>query len=245
MSIPAMPTAEHDRLHTAAFHNEKVAARRLARAQGISEQAALWSVLAQAAARAGLDGGDGDDAVELLLAQRIGQRQRDIERAAGRRAAKLRARDEAREARRMRNEIGMPGIWRGCFDGSATPNPGAIGIGAQLRGPAGQCLDISRRAGHGGSSDAEYLALIALLDMALAAGATPLLVQGDSRVVIDDVGAAGPGAKGLDGYRAQVRALMAQLGEVTLRWVPRHRNGDADRLSQQAIRQGGSGVRTA
>ncbi len=30
-------------------------------------------------------------------------------------------------------------------------------------------------------------------------------------------------------------ALMKQLPDVSLRWVPRHRNGDADRLSQMAI----------
>jgi ribonuclease HI len=27
---------------------------------------------------------------------------------------------------------------------------------------------------------------------------------------------------------------MAQLAQVDVRWVPRHRNGEADRLSQQA-----------
>ncbi|MRV76840.1 reverse transcriptase-like protein, partial [Duganella sp. FT92W] len=141
----------------------------------------------------------------------------------------------AREARRAPVEAGA---WRAWFDGSATPNPGAIGIGALLCGPRGERVEISRRAGHGGSSDAEYLALIALLDAARQAGATPLTVYGDSQVVIGDVGAPGPAAKGMDVYRAQVRDLMAQVGGVTLRWVPRHRNGDADRLSQQAFGAG-------
>jgi ribonuclease HI len=56
--------------------------------------------------------------------------------------------------------------WRGWFDGSAHPNPGQIGIGALLCGPDGQRVEISRRAGHGSSSDAEYLALTALLEAA-------------------------------------------------------------------------------
>jgi ribonuclease HI len=30
---------------------------------------------------------------------------------------------------------------------------------------------------------------------------------------------------------------MTALAQVNVRWVPRHRNGDADRLSQQAIHE--------
>jgi ribonuclease HI len=208
-----------------AFHNERVAARRQARAQGVSEADALAAVLAQAAARAGLA------SVDALLVRRAQARDMDGQR----RAAKAAQRQAERDARAARHEAGAGDGWRAWFDGSATPNPGAIGIGALLCGPRGERVEVSRRAGHGGSSDAEYLALIALLEAAQAAGATPLTIYGDSQVVIGDMGAAGPAAKGMDGYRTQARALVAQLGGVALRWVPRHRNGDADRLSQQAI----------
>lgn len=221
-------------MHTAdasllAFHNERVAARRQARAQGVTEADALLAVLAQAAARAGLPG------VDALLAQRIQARSVDEQR----RAAKAAGRHAQRLARKAQREPAVTAGWRAWFDGSATPNPGAIGIGALLCGPGGERVEISRRAGHGSSSDAEYLALIALLEAAQAAGATPLAVYGDSQVVIGDVAAPGPAAKGMDDYRVRVRKLMALVGDVTLRWVPRHRNGDADRLSQQAIGAGG------
>jgi ribonuclease HI len=97
-------------------------------------------------------------------------------------------------------------------------------------------VEISRRAGHGNSSEAEYLALTALLEAAVEMGATGLAVCGDSQVVVNDVNlGAVRGAKGLDEHRARVVSLMAALGGVQLRWVPRHRNGDADRLSQQAV----------
>ena len=102
-------------------------------------------------------------------------------------------------------------------------------------------MEISRRAGHGNSGEAEYLALTALLEAAVRLGARDLVVYGDSRVVVDDVNlsaqavAAGRGAKGLEAHRASVVALLESLGGVSLRWVPRHRNGDADRLSQLAI----------
>jgi ribonuclease HI len=129
-----------------------------------------------------------------------------------------------------------PSAWTAWFDGSAHPNPGRIGIGALLQGPQGERIEISRRAGHGNSGDAEYLALIALLEMAVEMQLPELLVFGDSQIVVHDVLLAqGAGAKGLQEHRERVGALMAQLALVNVRWVPRHRNGEADRLSQQAI----------
>lgn len=129
-----------------------------------------------------------------------------------------------------------PAAWRAWFDGSAHPNPGRIGIGVLLSGPAGERVEISRRAGHGSSGDAEYLALIAALEKAVELGVGELLVYGDSQVVVQDVLVSqAAGAKALETHRARVAQLMAALAQVHVRWVPRHRNGDADRLSQQAI----------
>lgn len=132
-----------------------------------------------------------------------------------------------------------PGQWQAWFDGSATPNPGRIGIGALLLGPDGERIEISRRAGDGSSADAEYLALIGLLEEAAARGLAPLAVYGDSQVVVHDMLLPeGAGAASLAHHRAAAMAamaLLARLGEVALRWVPRHRNGAADRLSQRAL----------
>lgn len=137
-----------------------------------------------------------------------------------------------------RQDHGGPLAWRGWFDGSAHPNPGKLGIGALLLGPNGERIEVSEAAGYGSSSDAEYAALTAVLQAALAVRPPPaqLLLYGDSQVVINDVlGTAAAGAKGLETQRATVVALLEQLHDVTLRWLPRHRNGEADRLSQLAI----------
>lgn len=125
--------------------------------------------------------------------------------------------------------------WRAWFDGSATPNPGRIGIGVLLAGPAGERVELSRRAGDGNSGDAEYLALIAALEKALELGVQELQVFGDSQVVVHDVLSTMAGAKGLERHRERVAQLMAALPQVHVRWVPRHRNAEADRLSQQAL----------
>nr|WP_315398878.1 ribonuclease HI family protein [uncultured Duganella sp.] len=221
-----MTATGYEALATAAYKGERVAARRLAARSRMGEAEALLQVLTAAAGQAGLAG---------LLADRAQARARD----ALRRADKAHERSRLEAARQARTRPAAEG-WRGWFDGSAHPNPGRIGIGALLCGPAGERVEISRQAGHGNSGEAEYLALGALLEAAAKAGATSLVVYGDSRVVVDDVNlsaqaiAAGRGAKGLSAHRARVMALLEPLGEVSLRWIPRHRNAEADRLSQQA-----------
>ncbi len=152
------------------------------------------------------------------------------ERAAARLADKARA----LAARKARHD-GPPTAWRAWFDGSARPNPGRCGIGGVLKGPQGEHIEISRPAGHGDSSEAEYHALIAVLEAAARAGAYPLTVYGDSQVVVGDVnGSEADAAPALLAYRAAALALIAQLPAVTLRWIPRHKNPEADALSRRA-----------
>ena len=203
-----------------AFKSERAASRKLAQRLGISAREALLQTLTLSAGTAGL---------KSLLDQRRALRDADAARAQARRerSAGIMAR------RALRDAAATP--WRAWFDGSARPNPGRCTIGGVVTGPLGERAEIARNAGEGDSSDAEYLALIAVLEQAVAMGAGALTVYGDSKVVIDDVlGATHDGAPALAGYRNRVHELMAQLPDVRLRWVPRHRNADADALSQGA-----------
>ncbi|MDB5933007.1 MAG: hypothetical protein JWQ01_351, partial [Massilia sp.] len=163
---------------------------------------------------------------------------REAARAAACARAELRdALRAAALAKRQARHDGRPSAWRAWFDGSAHPNPGDCGIGALLAGPGGERIEISRAAGYGNSSEAEYRALLALLDAAVARGAHGLTIYGDSKVVIDDVnGPDATAAVSLHAYRQAALALIAQLRGVTLRWIPRHKNGEADALSQRARR---------
>ncbi|MES2742632.1 MAG: ribonuclease HI family protein [Pseudomonadota bacterium] len=208
----------------AASRAEMVASRRLAQRSGVTLAQALRLILEQAAGAAG-------------LARLLGERERARQAATAARADRqaLKARQWADKQAR---HAAPSGAWTGWFDGSAHPNPGRLGIGALLTGPAGERVEVSRAAGHGNSGQAEYLALIALLEAALPLGPAQLVVYGDSRVVIDDVNRRhhGRGASGLESYLAKVAQLIAQLDELTLIWIPRHKNGAADQLSQAAIR---------
>ena len=166
-----------------------------------------------------------------LLAARLQERVSQQQRRSARAAAAA-----ARHAGRQAHMHTGAHLWQGWFDGSARPNPGQLGIGARLQAPGGACIDVSRAAGKGDSTLAEYLALIALLEQAaIAAVAVPglqLIVRGDSQVVINDIsGTTRLRHPAFAPYRQRAMALMAALPAVTLRWVPRHRNAAADLLA--------------
>jgi ribonuclease HI len=211
-----MEQFEFDTLATAAFKGERVAARRLAARMQLTEAQALLQVLTgRWCGRVGAVDGRARAAAPTR-----------------RRTAPGKTGAGGAQAGGAQGQLAAVAAWRGWFDGSAHPNPGQIGIGALLCGPDGQRVEISRRAGHGNSSEAEYLALTALLEAAVEMGATGLAVYGDSQVVVNDVNLGA--ARGAKDWKHIARGGGADgaLGEVQLRWVPRHRNGDADRLSQ-------------
>lgn len=216
---------EHDSLLAASFKSERSASRKLAARTNISQELALRATLEQSAGARGL---------AQLLAERAALREAEAQRLAARDASRALARSAA-----ANRHQGPPSAWRAWFDGSAHPNPGRCGIGALLTGPAGERVEIAQPAGYGNSSEAEYLALIAVLEAAVAASAHGLTVHGDSRVVIDDVnGPEHAAAPSLRAYRTRARALLARIDGANVRWLPRHKNQAADALSQRGW-QGG------
>lgn len=212
-------------LHALAYHAEQAAARRLALHSGATYDAALLRTLQDSA-------GGAPKLSALLDKRRADIALRDL------RAADRERRRAAAQVRREALKHGASTPWRGWFDGSAWPNPGRCGIGALLTGPEGERIAVARAAGYGNSSEAEYRALILLLELSVANGADAhsgaLTIYGDSKVVIDDVTGARVPAAALAGLRDTAQRLLQRLSNVTVRWIPRHRNSEADALSQQA-----------
>jgi ribonuclease HI len=228
VDTPVETLTAFDALIAAAHHSERVLSRRLARSAGLDEHAALTATLTTIATAQGLR-----DLPHLLALRAEARLAEQIRRAAN---AQHKGANRALKKARQAPEAGA---WLAWFDGSAHPNPGQIGIGALITGPAGQLFEISRRAGYGNSSEAEYLALIALLEASVALQPASLVIHGDSLVVINDVRQlSAVGAKGLHSLRARAVELMARIAHVELRWIPRHKNGAADKLSQQAVSVG-------
>lgn len=128
-------------------------------------------------------------------------------------------------------------LWNGWFDGACAPsNPGQRAIGALLVSPAGVEHTVSRATGRGTNNEAEYQALIALLELAIEHNATPLRVHGDSKLVVFQArGIWGVNTATLRPYHQQVVALSRRLTGVTLQWVPRDQNANADALASAAL----------
>ena len=217
-----MPALEE--LLRAAYKTELVLCRRLMRRQGLAQHDALVQVLE----KHGMP-------LAQLMAERAQAKAADAMRKALRRQQKEDALAQKRREQDVhgQTEHADAPSWQAWFDGSARPNPGRIGIGGVLRNPAGDVFEYCAAAGHGDSNQAEYLALIAILEKALELGAAPLIVCGDSRVVIDSL-RSDSHAGTLSAYHARAHSLLSQLPQATLRWIPRHRNAVADALSQRA-----------
>ncbi|MDB5910131.1 MAG: hypothetical protein JWP34_4245 [Massilia sp.] len=210
-----------NRLISVASKSELTASRQLSRRTGCSPEQALRQTL-EAIAGAG--------SLAQLIDERASRREAEAARAAARDAERA-----VNLARRKSRHDGPPTAWRAWFDGSAHPNPGECGIGALLTGPADQRIEISRAAGYGNSSEAEYRALIALLEAAVQAGAHDITIYGDSKVVIDDFnGNDAAAAPSLGELRRSALGLSRRLRGCALRWIPRHKNTEADALSQLA-----------
>ena len=117
------------------------------------------------------------------------------------------------------------------------PNPGKIGIGVLLVAPDGRREEKSALLNASGcNNEAELHALCAALDMASAVGARRLLLRGDSDVALRYV--RGPDSTQIARLCllvTEARERLRRFDEVQLLWIPRRRNGDADRLSRQAL----------
>ena len=120
------------------------------------------------------------------------------------------------------------------------PNPGRMGLGAVITEPDGTRHELSR-ATHtiGCNNEAELGALTHGLDAAKALGATDLRAYTDNAVIVEQLGArtataVKPIAR-LALLFADARALLDSFNHVSVEWIPRHRNAEADALARSAL----------
>lgn len=110
-------------------------------------------------------------------------------------------------------------------------------MGAVLSAPDGTQHTLCQLAPTKGcNNEAELRALMAALGQARAHAAKALVIYCDSRVVVDQLGAApqAPVAR-LAALFEQARALLQAFEHVQLQWIPRQRNAQADALARAAL----------
>ncbi|HEV2885393.1 MAG TPA: bifunctional RNase H/acid phosphatase [Jatrophihabitans sp.] len=123
-------------------------------------------------------------------------------------------------------------------DGGSRGNPGPAGYGAVVLDAETGATLAERKAAIGIDTNnvAEYQGLIAGLTAAAELGASAVLVQLDSKLVIEQMSGRWqvkhPSMRPL---ARQAAELAAGFAEVDFQWIPRERNSQADRLANEAM----------
>jgi probable phosphoglycerate mutase len=130
--------------------------------------------------------------------------------------------------------------WLVYSDGASRGNPGRAAIGAVVIDPSGGVRhEVSQAIGLTTNNVAEYRALVAGLEAALALGARRVEVRMDSELIVRQaIGRYRVLNPALIPLHNRVLALRSQFDEVVFRHVPRTLNKHADALANQALDRG-------
>lgn len=129
-------------------------------------------------------------------------------------------------------------------DGGSRGNPGIAGAGALVRSPEGQILAaVAVPLGRVSNNVAEYTGLVEGLKLVRAINpGAQVEARMDSKLVVEQMSGRWKikheDMKRLASEAAQIISPM----QVTYTWIPRAKNGDADRLSNEAMDACASGV---
>ncbi|MFG3442012.1 bifunctional RNase H/acid phosphatase [Nonomuraea sp. NPDC047897] len=132
-------------------------------------------------------------------------------------------------------------------DGGSRGNPGPAGYGAVVRDATdGQVLaEVAEAIGVTTNNVAEYRGLIAGLRavLDLAGEGASVAVRMDSKLVVEQMaGRWKIKNEGLRPLALEAGALARRLRVTEWTWIPRHRNGHADRLANEAMDAAAQGL---
>lgn len=123
------------------------------------------------------------------------------------------------------------------FDGASKGNPGPGGSAAVLL-QDGKVIHY-RMYSHPNrvtNNVAEYRGLIIGLEMALEHGYKDIVVEGDSKLVIEQVfGKWKCVHSNMMPLCAEAKKLKSQFNSIIGKWIPREKNGEADKYANMAI----------
>ena len=122
------------------------------------------------------------------------------------------------------------------FDGASRGNPGPAAVGWVLVSDDGIVAEGSERIGRATNNQAEYEALLAVLEAADEFGFDEIEIRGDSQLVEKQVkGAWDTNDPELREKRVRARELLARFDGWSLTHVPREVNDRADELANEAL----------
>ncbi|AFZ73700.1 ribonuclease HI [Natronobacterium gregoryi] len=122
------------------------------------------------------------------------------------------------------------------FDGGARGNPGPAAIGWVIVTGDGIVAEGSERIGRATNNQAEYAALIAVLEAARDYGYDEVQIRGDSELIVKQVrGEYDTNNPELREKRVTVHELLSSFDEWAIEHVPREVNERADELANEAF----------
>lgn len=121
----------------------------------------------------------------------------------------------------------------GLRTGSRGKSAGTAGVGFVIRSPEGDLLRKGAMLLEGETtiSEGEYSAIIFALYNARKMGATKVNLYSDSQLCVNQItGKYACRAENLIDYLAEVKSELDSFEEVSVEWINRERNCEADRL---------------
>jgi ribonuclease HI len=133
----------------------------------------------------------------------------------------------------VRDEGGRAHLY---FDGACRGNPGQSAVGWVIVTDGGIVAEGGDTVGRATNNQAEYEALIAVLEAARDYGYDEVQIRGDSELIVKQVtGEYGVNDPDLREYRVTVHELLREFDDWTISHVPREINERADELANDAL----------
>jgi ribonuclease HI len=122
------------------------------------------------------------------------------------------------------------------FDGASRGNPGPAAVGWVLVTDDGIVADGGERIGSTTNNQAEYEALLKVLEVTRDYGFDEIRLRGDSELIVKQVrGEWNTNDPELRERRVRARELLMEVAEWSIEHVPREINARADELANEAL----------
>jgi ribonuclease HI len=121
-------------------------------------------------------------------------------------------------------------------DGASRNNPGEAGAGVYVLQDNKPVKEIARYLGTTTNNIAEYTAAILGLEYAVQQGATKVNLFADSELLVKQLnGQYKVKNEGLKPLHAKAKELIGKIGIVTVKYIRREMNKEADALANKAV----------
>ncbi len=121
-------------------------------------------------------------------------------------------------------------------DGASRNNPGEAGAGIFILRDGQPLEKIARYLGTTTNNIAEYQAAIIGLEHCLKLGASVVKLHADSELMVKQLnGQYKVKNEGLRPLYLKAKELIAKIGQVEVKYIPREQNKEADALANKAI----------